>query len=98
MSMVFDDLQSIAEHKPHLFTKTAYVLRVKGQYEKARFDRLLNYRGPEMNTKTLLLERSDEWTRNPMSFCEFSSGSETSVLDPQAQIVGRYAHAVRIDP
>ncbi|KAI9715119.1 MAG: hypothetical protein M1828_001054 [Chrysothrix sp. TS-e1954] len=97
MSKVLNDLQTIAEHKPCLFRKTAYTLRVKGQYEKARFDRLLNYKGPEINTKTLLRERSNEWMRNPMSFWELQSGSDAPMLDPQAQIVGRYAHAMRID-
>ena len=77
-----------------------YTVKERGQQDKARFQKLLNFQGPDHDTLSLLEERAADWSLHPLSFWERPLGGASDAqisLNPQAQIVSCYLQSNRDD-
>ena len=93
----FEELQRIKLERPALFRNLPYTIREKSANEKARFQKLLQYQGPDARTLDLLQEYGDSWTCNPVTFWTHSSIQNLVVADLQAKLVITYQRMKHLD-
>ncbi|KAK5030185.1 hypothetical protein LTR13_008203 [Exophiala sideris] len=74
-----------------------YKLTEKGQNERSRFSKLLNYEGPEEATLELLRREKERWFNRPATFWLKGVPTFPSLHERQAHIVGIYLQAERVD-
>jgi hypothetical protein len=74
-----------------------YRVTEKGQNEKTRLSKLLQFKGPDSDTTELLNDRYIPWLMDPSSFWTGSLLPEINLLKPQAHIVSRLLQAKRDD-
>lgn len=76
------------------------VVKQNNEKDHARFLNLLNVKGPDPETMTLMTQQADDWTVNPLTFwnrpmLDMSRFRHVPHLSSQAQLVGCYMQARR---
>ena len=83
--------------RPHLFRNSPYKIKEKASNEIARFQKLMNFEGPDARTLQMLQEFGDSWQRNLMTFWTHASLMQTCASDPQAGLVLLYRKTIHLD-
>lgn len=80
-------VHNILDERKVLANHIGYDLNEKGLRDKKRWDRMLNYTGPDDYTIQLLTERADTWLQNPSTFWNRQEPRDISSHPPAAQII-----------
>ena len=94
---LLEQLHNLKRERPVLFRKSRYTIKEKAANEKARFQRLMDFEGPDSSTLQMLHDFGDSWQRNPMTFWEHASIMQPSATDLQARMVMLYRRTIHMD-
>jgi hypothetical protein len=67
-----------------------YRVQEKGQGDKARLEKIFQYKAVDKETQDLLRENSKQWKEDPSIFWDHNLPTVPNSLDPQGQMVHRY--------
>ena len=70
-----------------------HAIRRKSDPRDAQLRRLLQYAGPDLETRSILENNKGEWSMRPHRFWEHVSGQLGASVDPQVEIVRYFLHA-----
>jgi len=73
-----------------LSKRVNYRLQEKGQPDKARLEKVFQYKAVDKETQDLLRENKEQWTEDPSTFWNHKLPSVAKSTDPLVQIVDRY--------
>lgn len=90
--MVLEDIRSVLQQRPDLMKYVKYRVQVSGQNERNRYQKLLDFSGPDSATVSLLQQHGDWWFHNPGQFWQHPSAPDFTHLSGEAQIVGYFLH------
>jgi hypothetical protein len=74
-----------------------FTISAKGAKDAKQYGSIFNYHGPDEATIAELQTNHESWRHNPHEFWEQKVTPDLSMLDFQAQIVGRYIFMNRSD-
>ncbi|TKA53639.1 hypothetical protein B0A55_13590, partial [Friedmanniomyces simplex] len=97
ISTILLELYELKQERPSLFKRAPYTIKERAANENARFQRMLDFQGPETGTLELLQAHKDEWLSNPSAFWTYAPLLRPVGLEPQAKIVMCYQKAMRLD-
>ncbi|KAK4905356.1 hypothetical protein LTR49_025341 [Elasticomyces elasticus] len=97
ISAILLELYELKQERPSLFKTAPYTIKERAANENARFQRMLDFEGPETGTMDLLQAHRDQWISNPSTFWNYASLLGPIGLEPQARIVMCYQKAMRLD-
>lgn len=95
--MILLELFELKQQRPSLFKRAPYVIKERAANDKARFQRLLDFQGPDKDTLKLLQANGDKWIANPSKLLDSPAALGSAGLQPQARIVMCYQSTVRSD-
>ena len=67
-----------------------YVVQQRGERERNRVGKLSSYRGPDVETLSLLQDWGDSWYQNPFLFAYQPSMMASHANDPHERLVSRF--------
>ena len=90
--MVLQDIQSILNSDVALSGRVRFQVKEKGLNERRRYEKLLEYQGPDEETVNLLERNHERWLADPAQFWRRPAAPDLSTMDPRAQIIGCFLH------
>ena len=91
------DIQELLMNDNQLSQKVMFNVRPKGDQDKIRLAKLLDFQGPDLETVKLLEDHCNLWLQNPRSIWERPSSLNLIHLDPQTQVVGYFLQTLHGD-
>lgn len=70
-----------------------HTIKRKRAQREAQMQKLLDYGGPDKETRSILDQSSFEWSMNPQKFWERVGSRSNTQPDPQAEVVCSFLHA-----
>jgi arginine deiminase len=93
LSNILRQVRDIMAENDNLSKKVRYSITERGQKEKDRLTKLLEYRGPDEQTINVLDQHKEEWMKDPSHFWILPLPQNLYSLNPRAQIVGCFLEA-----
>ncbi len=85
-----EELHDVQHRRPAIFKGSPFTIKMKAANERAQWQRMLNYEGPDTATLDFLHDFGEQWSRCPMTFWTHCSIAEWNVTDLQARLVMLY--------
>ncbi|KAK0895379.1 hypothetical protein LTR91_022440 [Friedmanniomyces endolithicus] len=90
ISTILLELYELKQERPSLFQKGLYTIKERAANKHARFQRMLDFQGPETGTMELLQAHKDECMSKPSAFWNYAPLLGPVGLELQARIVMCY--------
>jgi hypothetical protein len=85
---VLRQIRDALNQNPALLQRVGLQIKEIGQNERRRYAQLLQYRGPDHATLTILEHNAEYWLIHPEQFWKRPAAPNIGHLPPQAQIIG----------
>lgn len=90
-------IHQVLSNDDELAKMVKYQVRERGQNEKNRLIKVLQFRGPDKDTSDLLRDNHQQWLQDPSMFWRRPPLLSADSSDPQAQIIGPFLQTSRDD-
>lgn len=89
LAAVYGHLQS----QKHVKDNLQHKLHRKAEQREVQISKLLQYKGPDVDTINVLEQCSMEWLACPQRFWEHASFGSQAHSDPQVEVIRSFLHA-----
>lgn len=93
LSSILCEIRDIISENDNLSKNIRYSITERGQKEKDRLRKLLDYPGPDGQTLNVLEQHNEEWMKDPSHFWILPLPQNLHSLNPRTQIVGCFLEA-----
>jgi hypothetical protein len=99
LDSILSRIRTIVARDEPLSKKLRFSVKERGGNDKARLAKLFQLKGLDHNTNRVLVENSEQWSRDPTSFWRRPATTQvaTGLQGPQAQVVECYLRTQRDD-
>lgn len=97
LDRIAHQIAQIQQERPALARRISYMIQLRGENDRRRFQKMLECDLPDDDTLTLLNSKANDWEKYPEHFWGLQAWEMPQTLPPLAQIASYFLRAKRMD-